>query len=208
MTEGVEPVTRASVEGDIATWRALLGETVEAVGDRNHARWLCEVASSTDGDDFTSVLDEPATERMVAHLDEMLIRYRSGEPLQYVLGCWSFRHLDIAIDRRALIPRPETELVAGAAIEIAREFGPSRTIVDLGTGSGVIGLSLADELPRDFFERLDLNRFAPRLTQVGRILSRLYRRDRWRERSNGWAPRERPERVALEIAVDRVLGRA
>lgn len=147
MTEGVDPEAHSLVDGDIVTWRALLGETVAAVGDPNHARWLCEVASSTDGDDFASVLEEPATERMVAHLDEMLARYRSGEPLQYVLGCWSFRHLDIAIDHRALIPRPETELVAGAAIEIAREFGPTRTVVDLGTGSGVIGLSLADELP-------------------------------------------------------------
>ena len=47
-------------------------------------------------------------------------RYRTGEPLAYVLGRWSFRHLDLAVDSRVLIPRPETEVVAGVAIELAR----------------------------------------------------------------------------------------
>ena len=66
-----------------------------------------------------------------------------------MLGQWSFRHIELAIDRRVLIPRPETELVAGVAIDKARTFGPPRTVVDLGTGSGAIGLSLAAELPLD-----------------------------------------------------------
>ena len=57
------------------------------------------------------------------------------------------RHVDLAVDRRVLIPRPETELVAGAAIELAQDAGPIRTVADLGTGSGAIGLALADELP-------------------------------------------------------------
>ena len=86
---------------------------------------------------------------MVAHLDAMVARYRAGEPLQYVLGRWSFRHLDLAVDRRVLIPRPETELVAGVAIELAAAIGPPRLVADLGTGSGAIGLSLAAELPLD-----------------------------------------------------------
>lgn len=134
----------------MTTWRELWAETASTVGDRTEARWLCEVASGAiDGDEFLALLDDDATERMVAHLDSMLSRRAAGEPLQYVLGQWSFRHLDVAIDRRVLIPRPETELVAGVAIELARSFGPTRTVLDLGTGSGVIGLSLAHELPVD-----------------------------------------------------------
>ena len=86
---------------------------------------------------------------MVAHLQSMLARYRSGEPLQYVLGRWAFRHLDLAIDRRVLIPRPETELVAEVAIELVRKISPPRLAADLGTGSGAIGLSMATELPID-----------------------------------------------------------
>jgi len=101
------------------TVRELWGQTSEALESRHEARWLCEVATALDGDEFDARLDEPATERMVAHLDRMVARYRAGEPLQYVLGRWGFRRLDLAIDRRVLIPRPETELVAGVAIDLA-----------------------------------------------------------------------------------------
>jgi len=134
--------------GDTVVWRDLWTQTADVVADRAQARWLCEVASaSLDGDDFLTRLDEPATVRMVAHLDSMVARYRTGEPLQYVLGEWSFRHLTLTVDRRVLIPRPETELVAEVAIEIAAGCGPVRTVADLGTGSGAIGLSMAFELP-------------------------------------------------------------
>jgi len=135
--------------GTTVSWRELLAETSAVVDERTHARWLCEVASaSIDGDDFVARLDEAATVRMVSHLDSMVARYRTGEPLQYVLGEWSFRHLTLAIDRRVLIPRPETELVAEVAIGLAAACEPDRTIADLGTGSGAIGLSMAFELPR------------------------------------------------------------
>jgi release factor glutamine methyltransferase len=134
---------------DTVTWRQLWAETADAVGDRSEARWLCEVASaSVDGDEFLARLDEPATERMVSHLDTMVARYRTGEPLQYVLGEWSFRHITLSVDRRVLIPRPETELVAEIAIGFASRCEPTRTVADLGTGSGAIGLSMAYELPR------------------------------------------------------------
>jgi release factor glutamine methyltransferase len=130
------------------TWGELWTDVTNAVGDRQHARWLCEVASGVDDpDEFLAVLGEPATERMVAHLDAMVARRRTGEPLQYVLGEWGFRRLMLAVDERVLIPRPETELVAGAAIELASSFDPPRTVADLGTGSGAIGLSLAVEVP-------------------------------------------------------------
>jgi release factor glutamine methyltransferase len=140
-------MTGGEMTGTIS-WRELWAETSGAVGDRAQARWLCEVASgSIDGDEFLGRLDEPATVRMVAHLDAMLARLRAGEPLQYVLGEWSFRRITLAVDRRVLIPRPETELVAEVALDKASAVGPSRVVADLGTGSGAIGLSLADELP-------------------------------------------------------------
>ena len=68
------------------TWRELLAESTTTLGDRNHARWMCEVASGCDRDEFLDELDQPATERMVAHLDAMIARRQRGEPLQYVLG--------------------------------------------------------------------------------------------------------------------------
>ena len=129
------------------TWRTLLTETIEVLGERPQARWICETACGLDGDEFLAELDEPATERMVAQLDAMVARYRAGEPLAYVMGHWSFRTIELMVDRRVLIPRPETEVVAGRALELARSISGERRIVDLGTGSGAIGLSLAAELP-------------------------------------------------------------
>jgi release factor glutamine methyltransferase len=135
----------ASRESATVTWRALLAETTTRTGDRPAARWLCEVASGADR--IEDVLDERATQRTVAHLDSMIARHAAGEPLAYVLGRWGFRHLDLAVDRRVLIPRPETEVVAGIAVDLARSRPVPVTVADLGTGSGAIGLALADELP-------------------------------------------------------------
>ncbi len=134
----------------MVTWRELIAETGVEVG-RPQARWLCEVASGLDGDELTDELDAPVSQRSMAHLDAMLARLRGGEPLQYVLGRWGFRRLDLLVDRRVLIPRPETELVAEAALALVAAIpspAPGRLVcVDLGTGSGAIGLSLATELP-------------------------------------------------------------
>ena len=135
------------MEDGTVTWRELWEETTSVLGQRPQARWLCETASGLEGDEFVDGLDERATERMVAQLDAMVARYRSGEPLQYVLGHWAFRHLDLLVDRRVLIPRSETELVAEAAIECARRLPRPLVVADLGTGSGAIGLSMAAELP-------------------------------------------------------------
>ena len=80
----------------------------------------------------------------------MVTRRAVGEPLQYVLGSWSFRELDLWIDGRVLIPRPETEQVVERALLAARALlGTERVlrIADLGTGSGAIALSLVSELP-------------------------------------------------------------
>lgn len=130
------------------TWRDVWTSTTDVLGERAPARWLCETASGLDGDEFLAALDEVPTERMIAHLDRMVGRFRSGEPLAYVMGRWSFRTVELMVDRRVLIPRPETELVAECAIDLARRKSPRR-VADLGTGSGAIGLALAAELPID-----------------------------------------------------------
>lgn len=142
--------------GGTISWRRLWDDTAPVTG-RPQARWLCEEASGAFGDEFRDVLDEPAGERAVAHLDAMLARLRTGEPLQYVLGHWAFRRLDLLVDRRVLIPRPETELVAGVALDALREAAAQWSqrplpVADLGTGSGAIGLSLALEAPRGVAE--------------------------------------------------------
>jgi release factor glutamine methyltransferase len=124
------------------------------------ARWMVERVSGYDGAELVINADERATAPAIQHLDDMLDRRAGGEPLQYVLGRWDFLGLDLMVDRRVLVPRPETEVVARAAIDEAVRLGHRRgrhdgwlaadtsyAVADLGTGSGAIALALASELP-------------------------------------------------------------
>jgi release factor glutamine methyltransferase len=116
------------------------------------ARRIVEEAAS---DAWPVLLDEPVSRQAAAYFDEMVARRSVGEPLQYVLGRWGFRRLDLMVDGRVLIPRPETEQVVSVALaELERLVEMDRdsvgnaddpVIVDLGTGSGAIALSLAAE---------------------------------------------------------------
>ena len=108
------------------------------------ARWLVEEISGLD----RSRWGETATAAGRARVGALVERRLAGEPLQYVLGHWSFRGLDLQVDPRVLIPRPETEVVAEVAITAARRSGKGPcTVADLGTGSGALALALAAELP-------------------------------------------------------------
>ncbi len=140
---------------ETVTWSRLWVETTARLGDAVQARWLVEEVSGLEGDEWATDIDERATALAIARLDGLVRRRLAGEPLQYVLGHWAFRHLDLLVDRRVLIPRPETELVAEVAIEHARQrLAEQRpiTIVDLGTGSGAVALSVVSELPPDAVE--------------------------------------------------------
>lgn len=151
-------MTEGSTDGTVA-WRELLAETTRRLTDAgieqasSEARWIIEVASGMEGAELLLGLHEPATQRGVAHLDAMVERRLAGEPLQYVLGSWGFRTLDLLCDRRALIPRPETEQVVEVALTeldrllLARPEGHRAVAVDLGTGTGAIALSVAVERP-------------------------------------------------------------
>jgi release factor glutamine methyltransferase len=133
------------------TWRALLAEATERLGAAGlpspdvDARRLVERASGHEGAQLVLHLDDVPTRRAIGFFDPMLERRLGGEPLQYVLGRWAFRSLDLLVDRRVLIPRPETEVVVDVAIEELRRIG-GRHVVDLGTGSGAIALSVAVEV--------------------------------------------------------------
>ena len=77
-------------------------------------------------------------------LMSLVARRVAGEPLQYLTGLAGFRRLEMKIGPGALVPRPETESLAGRAIELIPQGG---TVVDVGTGAGPIALSIADERP-------------------------------------------------------------
>ncbi len=105
---------------------------------------MVEQATGCEGQEYLAVLDRDVAELSARVLERMVARREAGEPLQYVLGRWGFRSVDLMVDRRVLIPRPETEVVAGEAMaELDRIDG--RAVVDLGTGSGAIALAIAVE---------------------------------------------------------------
>jgi len=80
-------------------------------------------------------------------LNESVMRLENGEPFPYVLGHWEFFSLDFDLTPDVLIPRPETELLVENAIVWLQESPVRRTIADVGTGSGVIAVALAVNVP-------------------------------------------------------------
>ena len=133
---------RCSLKSVLANWPRVTDVNSELVTEliglgleRHEARWLVE--EFVPGAD----LDAVPSLRLAAQ------RRLNGEPLQYIIGHWPFRSLDLDVDTRVLIPRPETEELVGYALqELARVGAVAPVILDLGCGSGAIGLSLLFEL--------------------------------------------------------------
>ena len=150
-----------------ATWRSIRAELERRLASagvpnaENEARFIVEEASGYDASEWIEAADFTAPARAEERARSLVDRRLSGEPLQYVLGAWSFRGLDLMVDRRVLIPRFETEVVVDVALDEAARLGVRRgsrrvaladpqteaTVVDLGTGSGAIALALEAELP-------------------------------------------------------------
>ena len=130
------------------SWAELHADTVRRLQDAGvdnavtEARWIVERAA---GEPYRVVADRPATVRSHHHWRLMVERRETGEPLQYVLERWPFRTLELFIDRRVLIPRPETEVLVDVLLREHVRVGGA--VVDLGTGSGAIALSVAVERP-------------------------------------------------------------
>ena len=172
-------------EGTVS-WAELLAEAtarLEQSGSESaeiDARRIVEEACGAEPSEFHGVLASPATVRGVASFDKMVARREQGEPLQYVVGRWGFRHLDLMVDKRVLIPRPETEEIAGLAIDEikARSIERELLVADLGTGSGAIGLSIASECPSTRVLATDVSAEAlqvarANLAGIGRAASRV-----------------------------------
>ena len=154
--------TKSSADGHLS-WAALIREGGVRIGEAlggdrgQEARWIIERVSGYDATELRLNETELVSARSVSFFDALLARRCGGEPLQYVLGRWQFRYLELVVDRNVLIPRPETEVVAGIAIDHAaalvaqrkahRSVEPVR-VLDLGTGSGAIALSITTEVPQ------------------------------------------------------------
>ncbi len=121
--------------------------------------------------------DAVPPERLVDAMRRGLRRVAGGEPVQYVLGQWDFRRLTLKVDRRALIPRPETEQLVDLVLKSQQAAGCDKPlVVDVGTGTGCIILSLAQELGRGVFVGLDKSAEALSLARENAVFTGLERR--------------------------------
>ena len=119
--------------------------------------------------------DRSLDARELGRLRELVGRRRAREPLAYVLGEWGFRRLVLAVDARALVPRPETEVVVERCLAHLR--GPAAPrVLDVGTGSGAIAIAIADEHPAARVVAVDRSRAALALARENLARSSLAHR--------------------------------
>ena len=153
----------------VATGR--VGEAVDAAADafaaagcesaRLDAELLLAQATGWDRARFATDPDMRLPVGASREFAEMVRRRVRREPVAYILGRKGFRRIELVVDRRVLIPRPETELL----VEVALEIGAA-AVIDVGTGSGAIALAVADELPTAKVFAIDTSMDALRVAQV------------------------------------------
>lgn len=112
----------------------------------------------------------PLPDGFAGRYRELVARRSTREPLQHILGWTGFRRLRLRVAAGVFVPRPETELVAGAAIEAARQAqaatGRPAVVVDLCTGTGAIAATVADEVPGTRVVAVDLDPAAVALARA------------------------------------------
>ena len=193
-------------------WREALRSMIEAGLSHHEARVLLEEASGRSFAELfiglEEVMDPAAHHRLTALVSDRL----AGVPLQHLVGLWPFRHLELVVDRRGLIPRPETEEVVGVALDELDRLAASRATksgrrrpllaLDLGTGSGAIACSLVHENPQCWV--LAIDRSTEALALCGVNLGRLVPEERHRIRlaQGSWfAPVAGIGNIAFDLVV-------
>ena len=104
-----------------------------------------------------SRLQETISDEMLQQFRTLILRRAAREPVAYLVGRKEFYGLEFVVDRRVLVPRPETETLVDAALEWAKQRPGPLVIADIGTGSGCIAVALAVHLPQAHIYAIDLS---------------------------------------------------
>jgi release factor glutamine methyltransferase len=151
--------TTAAAEALEAATEGLAAAGVEA--PRLDAELLLSEATGWDRARIASEPDARLPVGASREFAEMVRRRLRREPVAYIVGRKGFRRIELIVERRALIPRPETELL----VEVALELRPAE-VLDVGTGCGAIALAVADELPDTRVVAIDISMDALRVAQA------------------------------------------
>jgi release factor glutamine methyltransferase len=157
-----------------------LGATMDYREARLQAELLLAHTLETTRAGVLARLDEPISPEIAARYAGNVARRAKHEPLAYILGHQEFYGLDFYVDRRVLIPRHETEMLALLALERVRHAShTSPMIVDVGTGSGALALTLARHLPQARIMATELSPDALAVAQMNAARLRQTERVRW-----------------------------
>ncbi len=132
---------------------------------------LCHVLDAVRIDIYTN-FDKPLNKDELAQIKESVISRAKGKPLQHIIGKTSFIDYDIKCSSNALIPRPETEFLADWAIKDFEKANPEN-ILDIGTGSGCLAISLADKFPGAKVFAIDISNEALQLAKQNADLNNI-----------------------------------
>ena len=155
---------------------------LERKGDehpRLSAEWLLSNVTGLSRVELYVNFDKPLEPAELADMHVAIERRASGEPLQYVTGEMPFRHIVLRCERGVLIPRPETEVLVDAALEgvdaalARRDAEDAARVLEVGTGTGCIALSLASERPGTLVTATDLSERAVDLARRNRAALHL-----------------------------------
>jgi release factor glutamine methyltransferase len=178
--------------GSPATVREALPAAVDAIAaagcdtPRLDAELLLAAATRWDRAHIAAEPDLRLPVGATREFAEMVRRRVRREPVAYILGRKGFRRVELLVDRRVLVPRPETELI----VDVAVELRPG-SVLDVGTGSGAVALAIADEIPDARVVAIDTSMDALRVAEAN--ADRLELSDRVEVVSAGIASLPRPE---------------
>jgi release factor glutamine methyltransferase len=162
--------------GDAVTARDLLDRGTQRLAGagvenaRREAEWIAAHVLGVSRTELYAAPERPLTGSEAEAAEALLVRREAREPLAYVLGEWDFRHLTLTTDARALVPRPETEVVVDRVLALIEGTEAPR-VLDVGVGSGAIALAVKNERPDASVTAVDISKEA--LSLAGENAARL-----------------------------------
>lgn len=127
------------------------------------SRQIVMKATGKNNTELLFCMSDDVSETVIKEVNTMLSRRKNGEPLQYILGSTEFMGLDFYVDKNVLIPRADTETLVETVLGILN--GESADVLDIGTGSGCIGTSIAHFNKNVSVTFLDINESALKIAK-------------------------------------------